>query len=129
MTIEAKRSPEEEQGSQTHNQTTEDSHVVFALEGMTCASCAMRIEKGLKKVTGVKEASVNLATEQGTVTYDPTQTNVEQMIQKVETIGYKATALNMPAASLPEPAQASQSDKPNGCFRCTCFTGRRTKSA
>lgn len=64
---------------------------VLTLEGMTCASCAMRIEKGLKKVPGVKDASVNLATEQATVTYSPRETSVEQMVQKVDTIGYKAT--------------------------------------
>src|SRR5712692_1381363 len=70
---------------QTENRAT------LALEGMTCASCAMRIEKGLKKVPGVKDASVNFATEYAAVTYDPTQTTVEQMIQKVEAVGYKAT--------------------------------------
>ncbi|MEO8953206.1 MAG: heavy metal translocating P-type ATPase [Ktedonobacteraceae bacterium] len=64
---------------------------VLTLEGMTCASCAMRIEKGLKKVPGVKDASVNLATERATVTYSPQETSVEQMVQKVDTIGYKAT--------------------------------------
>jgi len=50
----------------------------------------MRIEKGLRKVPGVKDASVNFATEQATVTYDPTQANLEQMIQKVDAVGYKA---------------------------------------
>lgn len=64
--------------------------VTLTLEGMTCASCAMRIEKGLKKVTGVKEASVNLASEKAVVTYDSTQTNSAQLIQKVETVGYRA---------------------------------------
>src|SRR2546425_2139335 len=68
-----------------------ESRATLALEGMTCASCAMRIEKGLKKVPGVKDASVNFATEHAAVTYDPTQTTVEQMIQKVEAVGYKAT--------------------------------------
>ncbi len=68
-----------------------ESRTILALEGMTCASCAMRIEKGLKKVPGVKDASVNFATEQATVTYDPTQTGPEQMVQKVEAVGYKAT--------------------------------------
>src|SRR2546428_9531107 len=68
-----------------------DTRAVLALEGMTCASCAMRIEKGLKKVPGVKDASVNFATEQATVTYAPSQTGVEQMVQKVEAVGYKAT--------------------------------------
>src|SRR5947208_11115031 len=68
----------------------------FALEGMTCASCAMRIEKGLKKVPGVTNAQVNFATEEATVTYDPTQTGPEQRMQKVEAGGYKATRLDQP---------------------------------
>jgi P-type Cu+ transporter len=72
-------------------QPAAESQTVLALEGMTCASCAMRIEKGLKKVPGVKDANVNLATERATVTYDPAQTGLEQMVQKVETVGYKAT--------------------------------------
>ncbi len=64
---------------------------------MTCASCAMRIEKGLKKVPGVIDAQVNLATERGTVTYNPEQTGLEQMVQKVEAVGYKATAVEQSA--------------------------------
>ena len=68
-----------------------ESRAILELEGMTCASCAMRIEKGLKKVPGVKDANVNLATEQATVTYDPAQTGLEQMVQKVDAVGYKAT--------------------------------------
>jgi len=70
------------------------SCAVFALEGMTCASCAMRIEKVLKKVPGVADAQVNLATERATVTYDPTLTGHERMVQKVEAIGYKAMLLD-----------------------------------
>src|SRR6266849_5583759 len=69
---------------------TDNSRAVLSLEGMTCASCATRIEKGLKKVRGVKDARVNFATEQATVTYDAAQTNLEQMVQEVEAIGYKA---------------------------------------
>jgi len=53
----------------------------------------MRIEKGLKKVPGVRDASVNFATEQASVTYDSEQTGLEQMIQKVDAIGYKARPL------------------------------------
>jgi P-type Cu+ transporter len=82
--------------SQTQVESTEESRTVLALEGMTCASCAMRIEKGLKKVPGVKDASVNLATEQATVTYDPAQTGLEQMVQKVDAVGYKAVPLALP---------------------------------
>src|SRR6266852_5476242 len=72
-------------------QSMDESRTVLVLEGMTCASCAMRIEKGLKKIPGVKDAIVNFAMEQATVTYEPTQTIVEQMRQRVEALGYKAT--------------------------------------
>src|ERR1700694_2767622 len=78
-------------------QAPQDTQVTLALEGMTCASCAIRIEKGLKKVPGVIDAQVNLATERGTITYDPAQTGVEQMMQKVEAVGYKATPLDQSA--------------------------------
>src|SRR5258706_15743912 len=80
----------EERASTSQDQQAAESRAVLALEGMTCASCAMRIEKGLKKVPGEKDASVNFATEQATVTYDPSQTGLEQMVQKVDTVGYKA---------------------------------------
>ena len=63
----------------------------LALEGMTCASCAMRIEKGLKKLPGILDVSVNLATERASISYDPTRTDLERMVQKVEAVGYKAT--------------------------------------
>ena len=49
------------------------TRVQLALEGMTCASCATRIERKLNKLEGV-EASVNFATEQATVSYDPVRT-------------------------------------------------------
>ena len=81
----------DENGATPQTQPMKEDRAVLTLEGMTCASCAMRIEKGLKKVGGVKDASVNLATEQATVTYDPALTNLEQMVQKVEAVGYKAT--------------------------------------
>ncbi len=78
-------------------QSKDESRTLLALEGMTCASCAMRIEKGLKKVPGVRDANVNLATEQATVIYDPSVTGVEQMVQKVDAVGYKAIPLVVPA--------------------------------
>src|SRR5436190_23897028 len=101
MATEAKH-PTEEHTVVYEDQRKADSRAVLALEGMTCASCAMRIEKGLKKVPGVKDASVNFATEQATVTYDPTQTGLEQMVQKVDAVGYKATPIVAPSPSAPQ---------------------------
>lgn len=82
--------------------------VVLAIEGMTCASCAMRIEKGLKKMPAVQNAQVNLATEKATVTYHPEQTDVSRLIQKVEAIGYKASdsAGEVSIGALPPTASA-----------------------
>src|SRR3989454_11105183 len=92
----------DEQATTPQAQPTAESRAMLALEGMTCASCAMRVEKGLKKVPGVRDANVNLATELATIIYEPTQTNLEQMMQKVETVGYKA----MPQViSTQQPAQ------------------------
>src|SRR6266705_3067491 len=93
---------QEENEATLSDQTSEINRAVLAIEGMTCASCAMRIEKGLKKVAGVIDANVNLATEQAAVIYDPMQTNLEQMVQKVEAVGYKATPQ---VASLQQPLQ------------------------
>ncbi len=78
------------------DQSNSQDQATFAIEGMTCASCSMRIEKGLKKVPGVLDAQVNLATERGTVTYDPNQATVEQMVQKVEALGYGAAPIEEP---------------------------------
>ncbi|HZH59209.1 MAG TPA: heavy metal translocating P-type ATPase [Metabacillus sp.] len=61
------------------------------LIGMTCAACATRIEKGLKKLDGVSKASVNLALESATVEYNPLQINTSDMIKKVENLGYQAS--------------------------------------
>ena len=64
--------------------------VQLALEGMTCASCATRIERKLNKLEGV-EASVNYATEQATVSYDPARAAVDDLIRAVEAAGYHAS--------------------------------------
>ncbi len=62
----------------------------LAVSGMTCASCVMRVEKKLKKVPGVTDAAVNLATERATITYDPAQATPDALVQAVETAGYGA---------------------------------------
>ena len=60
------------------------------IEGMTCASCANRIEKRLGKQPGVESASVNFATKVATVKYDPAATGPEKLAKAVDDIGYKA---------------------------------------
>ncbi len=60
--------------------------------GMTCASCAGRIERGLRSVPGVAEATVNLASEMATVRFDPGAVRVADLVHAVEEIGYEVPA-------------------------------------
>jgi Cu+-exporting ATPase len=67
--------------------------VELAIGGMTCANCAMNIERSLnKKVPGVLSASVNFASEKAAVTYLPGLASVEALTAAIEKAGYKATA-------------------------------------
>ncbi|MDP3793731.1 MAG: cation-translocating P-type ATPase, partial [Candidatus Uhrbacteria bacterium] len=58
------------------------------IQGMHCASCALTIERALKKVTGVQEASVNYATERATVTHEETSVSHHALAQAVKDAGY-----------------------------------------
>ncbi|MGC8627385.1 MAG: heavy metal translocating P-type ATPase [Acidimicrobiales bacterium] len=71
--------------------------VDLAISGMTCASCAARIEKRLNKLEGVK-ATVNFASEQAAVVFDPATISLDELIGTVEGIGYGAAL----PADLPE---------------------------
>jgi P-type Cu+ transporter len=64
------------------------------IAGMTCASCAVRVEKRLNQLDGV-EAAVNYATERATVAYDPAQAAPPDLVAAVESAGYQAV---LPAA-------------------------------
>ncbi|MDC3412690.1 heavy metal translocating P-type ATPase [Aquibacillus sp. 3ASR75-11] len=65
-----------------------DEQVTLGITGMTCAACANRIEKNLSKVNGVSKANVNLTTEKASVSYNPSETSVEQLMEKVKKTGY-----------------------------------------
>jgi P-type Cu+ transporter len=64
-------------------------HVELPIIGMTCASCANRIERKLNKLDGV-EATVNYATEKASVEFDPQVVEPEQLVAAVESAGYQA---------------------------------------
>ncbi|WP_047462563.1 heavy metal translocating P-type ATPase [Rhizobium rhizogenes] len=61
----------------------------FGIEGMSCASCVVRVEKAIKAVRGVDAASVNLATERATVTFKDAVDTVA-VLQAIEGAGYEA---------------------------------------
>lgn len=68
---------------------SDKKETTLQIAGMTCAACAVRIEKGLKKIDGVEDASVNIALEKSKVTFDPSKVNVNQFKEKVQSLGYK----------------------------------------
>lgn len=77
------------------------------IKGMTCASCVNRIEKALKKNSGVINASVNLATEKAQVEFDQSQLNPNQIIEIVSKVGYEAS---LPAAKSADKEDEIQRD-------------------
>jgi Cu+-exporting ATPase len=81
---------------------TEDKAVELTIGGMTCASCANRIERKLNKLDGVT-ATVNYATEKAKVTF-PTGVDPQLLIAEVEKAGY--------TAELPPPPTPVQEEKP-----------------
>ncbi|WP_245988641.1 heavy metal translocating P-type ATPase [Flexivirga caeni] len=84
--------------------TTQDHaplQVEFGITGMTCASCAMRIEKKLRKIDGV-DATVNFATEKAKVSY-PERVSTEELIGAIRAAGYDA-AVPQPARPVAEDA-------------------------
>ncbi|WP_027717885.1 heavy metal translocating P-type ATPase [Desulfovirgula thermocuniculi] len=66
--------------------------VSLPVEGMSCASCAARVEKALKAVPGVKNAAVNLAAQKASVEYDPQQATVADLARAVLELGYRVPA-------------------------------------
>lgn len=63
--------------------------IELSIDGMTCASCVARVEKALKKVPGVQQANVNLATEQAWVEADTT-VSADKLIHAIRKAGYDA---------------------------------------
>ena len=62
--------------------------VTLSIDGMTCASCVSRVERAIKKLPGITEANVNLATNQASVTYVPEVVSVARISQAIERAGY-----------------------------------------
>nr|WP_305037671.1 heavy metal translocating P-type ATPase [Meiothermus sp. QL-1] len=63
--------------------------VRIGIQGMTCAACVARVERGLQKVEGVERAQVSLATEQACIAYDPEKVSPALLVAKIEEAGYK----------------------------------------
>ena len=82
-------------------------HLELTVEGMTCATCAARVEKILNRRPGVQEARVNFASHRAAVTYDPAAVTLDDMSAAVDKIGYSVTPVE-PAAEPTDPHAAEQ---------------------
>jgi len=80
--------------------TAASSHLELPIGGMTCASCASRVEKRLNRLEGV-EATVNYALERASVDFDPARAAPSDVVAAVQKAGYEAV--------LPQPRAASES--------------------
>jgi Cu+-exporting ATPase len=67
---------------------TKGERVDLPITGMSCASCAQTIQKGLSELQGVNKASVNLATSKATIFYDPKRVGVNSFISSIRGSGY-----------------------------------------
>jgi P-type Cu+ transporter len=70
--------------------TAERERLELPVQGMTCASCATRVERNLNELEGV-EATVNFATERAAVSFDRRRVEPERLLEAVESAGYRAT--------------------------------------
>lgn len=77
-------------------------HVELPINGMTCASCAVRVERRLNDVEGVS-ATVNFATEKATVDYDPGLVDADGLAGAVESAGYRAVFPSVPDQTVAAP--------------------------
>ncbi len=74
------------------NTQSVETQLDLSLTGMSCNACAMKIEKGLKKIPSV-QASVNYATESARVSFSQKQTSTDEIINAVKSLGYNARLL------------------------------------
>ncbi|MGG0642343.1 heavy metal translocating P-type ATPase [Sporosarcina gallistercoris] len=92
-----------------------ERQVDLQLIGMTCAACSARIEKVLARMPGVYQVNVNLALETGRVTYDPTALSEDQIVDKIEKIGYGAS-VNSGSSSAEEDPRKTEIRKKTRVF-------------
>jgi len=72
------------EGTEAMNTDANIRRTILPIGGMTCASCVLRVENALKAIAGVTNATVNLATEEAIVEFDPTKARFDDFRKAVE---------------------------------------------
>ena len=76
--------------SQSETSTAGDSKVIIPVEGLSCASCSIAVRRALKKMDGVKSILPGPREDQALVTYDASKVNPAQMVEAINSLGFKA---------------------------------------
>ncbi|HZK84572.1 MAG TPA: heavy metal translocating P-type ATPase [Desulfosporosinus sp.] len=87
---ELEQKKEEPKSENPLEQAKKEHKQQFKISGMTCANCALTIEKGIKTMPGVKTVAVNFASEKLTVEIDPNVIKEEDLLAKIKDLGYGA---------------------------------------
>ena len=79
-----------------------EENVTLPIEGMTCANCAMNIERVVKKLPGVKATRVNFASEEATIVFDKSQLQLKELVDKIKDAGYgiSTSTLELPITGM-----------------------------
>ena len=80
--------------------TTAVKRVDLPVEGMSCASCVLKVEEGLKRTEGVQTVAVNLAAQRAAIAYDPREVSTGRFVDVVRSLGY-----DVPVRSLQLPVR------------------------
>ncbi|MEA3440280.1 MAG: heavy metal translocating P-type ATPase [Chloroflexota bacterium] len=72
----------------------EDRQRILPITGMTCANCVAAVERNLKKVDGLSNAVVNLSSERAIVEFDPSKTDLDGIIGRIQRAGYNVASGN-----------------------------------
>jgi P-type Cu+ transporter len=70
-------------------------HETLPITGMTCANCALTIERNVRKLPGIETANVNLASERLNVVYDPSAVSHDDIVARVRKAGYEVPQVNI----------------------------------
>src|SRR5512136_400256 len=97
------------------------ARIEIPITGMTCANCSATIERNLKKMPGVVNANVNLATERATVEFIPTLTGYGDFKRRIEEIGYGVVETT--GLRAPEDAEAEAREREIAQQRRLLWTG------
>jgi len=79
-----------------------EQKITVPITGMTCTNCAMNIERGVKTLHGVTDASVNFASEQAAISFDPKALNIKDLVDNIHSSGFTVptTKIELPITGM-----------------------------